>query len=70
MLRREGFLMLESAEDGEEIRPCISCKDQIEEAMSSMGVTNRRRRAQETEASGRICCGRTKSINRVITANK
>ena len=44
ILRRDGYLMRVSAEVGG--RPCIRWKDQIEEALSSIGVTNWRRRAR------------------------
>ena len=43
-------------------RPCIRWKDQIEEALSGVG-------AQRAEAPGRKCCGRPKSVNRVVMAN-
>ena len=43
-------------------RSCIRWKDQIEEALLSIGVTNWRR-------PGRMCCGRPKSVNRVVMAN-
>ena len=48
-------------------RPCIRWKDQIEEALSSIGVTNCVG-AQKAEAPGRMYCGRPKSVNRVVIA--
>ena len=49
-------------------RPCICWKDQIEEAMSSIGVTNWIG-VQEPEAPRKMYCDRPKSINRVVMAN-
>ena len=49
-------------------RPCIRWKDQIEKALSSIGVTNWLG-AQEAEAPGRMCCGRPNSVNRVVMAS-
>ena len=48
-------------------RPCILWKDQIEEDLSSIGVTNLRRRVR-AEAPERMCYYRPKSINRAVMA--
>ena len=45
-------------------RPLIRWKDQIEDALSATGEG-----VQEAEAPGRMCCGKPKSVNRVVMAN-
>ena len=62
MLRRDMYLMRGSAEVGEEVDHVSVGR--IEEALSSTGVG-----AQEAEALGRMCCGRPKSVNRVVMAD-
>ena len=61
MLRRDGYLMRGSVEVGEE------------DDLASVGKIKSRKPtgvgAQRVEAPGRMCCGRPKSINRVVMAN-
>ena len=48
--------------------PCVRLNAQIEEALSSIGVTNWRRRARSKGAC-KMCCSRLKWVHRVVMAN-
>ena len=49
-------------------RPCIRWKDQIEEALSSIGVTNWRKRAK-SRGAWKDVLRQAKSVNRVVMDN-
>ena len=51
-------------------RSCIRWKDQIEETLCHRLVWPTGAGAQEAEPPGRMCCGRPKSVNRVVMANE